>query len=532
VTILPLLDRELRVRARNSAGYWTRFCAALVGFLICIFTMTVSWFPTTDAQKGAMAFQGLVVAACILCCFSGFLTVDKISRERREGTLGLLFLTRVRVLDVLLGNFGAAGIASLCALAAFVPVLLVPVLAGGVTGGEAARKVLALFNMMILSLAAGLWASASARGWLESARATALVLLLLILGPLVANLPGPLRALTAADDLSYHADSRPFWIFIAVIQGTSWLLIIWAAIRLRRAWREGDETQAKFAHANTGHEESVGFYLGPLQFKRRKSEPLANHESPLDWLLRRQKGMSSVVWATTILWLLFFGLRSWPRRGPTFSFYSYMAASLAFALLRSSLFAWVASRYFIEARRSGELELLMTTPEGARTVVVSHWKWLKKIFWWPMVAIVSSWGIIMMTNFIELRAAGFSFDYYITISITFSALNSAFGLIALFRVGMWFGWTKKSQGRAIIWTVLLTQGLPDIFSLLAQMMFSKLFRAHPSLNLVWLISPTAILLFYLYLIYWARRRFGTAHLPKPAKREPFRASQLLYRTED
>jgi hypothetical protein len=97
---------------------------------------------------------------------------------------------------------------------------------------------------------------------------------------------------------------------------------------------------------------------------------------------------------------------------------------------------------------------------------------------------------------------------------------------------MWFGWTKKSQGRAIIWTVLLVAGISETFSMLALTILGKLVQPHPGVMLAWLISPTALFLYYLYLIYRARRRFGTALLPKPEKREPFRASQLLYRTEN
>src|SRR5271156_40667 len=134
MTILPLVERELRVRARSPAGYWTRFAAALAGMLVCLPALTMCGGARRSMTlMGATAFNGLVACAFVLCCFSGFLTVDGISRERREGTLGLLFLTRVRVLDVLLGNFGAAGLAGLCALAACVPVLIVPILTGGVS---------------------------------------------------------------------------------------------------------------------------------------------------------------------------------------------------------------------------------------------------------------------------------------------------------------------------------------------------------------------------------------------------------------
>jgi ABC-type transport system involved in multi-copper enzyme maturation permease subunit len=121
-------------------------------------------------MMGKSAFNGLVGTAFVLCCCAGFLAVEGISRERREGTLGLLFLTRVGAFDVLLGSFGAVGITCVCALIAFLPVLMLPVLIGGVTGGEAARTVLVLFDTLFLSLAVGLWAAARGRGWLDCAR--------------------------------------------------------------------------------------------------------------------------------------------------------------------------------------------------------------------------------------------------------------------------------------------------------------------------------------------------------------------------
>jgi ABC-type Na+ efflux pump permease subunit len=166
MTILPLVQRELRVKARSPSCYWMRFAAALGGILVCAPAVMISGgLGSGQAQMGAFAFDGLVLAAFILCCGSGLTTVDGISRERREGTLGLLFLTRVRVVDVLVGKFGAAGLTGLCALAACVPVLIVPILTGGVSGAEAARKVLVLFDTMAMSLATGLWASARGRGW-------------------------------------------------------------------------------------------------------------------------------------------------------------------------------------------------------------------------------------------------------------------------------------------------------------------------------------------------------------------------------
>jgi hypothetical protein len=63
--------------------------------------------------------------------------------------------------------------------------LIIPVLAGGVTGGEAVRKSLVLMDTMFMALAAGIWASAKGRGWLKRARAAVLMMGVIVLWPAI-----------------------------------------------------------------------------------------------------------------------------------------------------------------------------------------------------------------------------------------------------------------------------------------------------------------------------------------------------------
>src|SRR5262249_8245796 len=153
-------ERELRVQARSRGNYWGRFAVAAVGVLVCAPPLLWSGQFVTPGTIGRGAFYGLVGAAFLLCCVACLLTADTISSERREGTLGLLLLARVRHFDVLLGKFVSSGLASLLGLVAFLPVLVLPLLTGGVTGGEAARMAVALLNTLFLALSVGLWASA------------------------------------------------------------------------------------------------------------------------------------------------------------------------------------------------------------------------------------------------------------------------------------------------------------------------------------------------------------------------------------
>jgi len=518
MSVLPLVERQLRVRARSPACYWMRLAAALAGILVCLPALTLfGGANSNQAEMGASAFNGLVVAAFILCCFSGFLTVDGISRERREGTLGLLFLTRVRVLDVLLGNFGAAGLAGLCALAAGVPVLILPILTGGVSGGEAARKVLALFDMMILSLAAGLWASARGRGWWSCARSAALVLWAAVLGPLLLDWPGPLAALEAADDVIYRKAAGFYWCSIVAMHALSWLLVLGAGLRLRRALREDEEAPVPRANPAAAHQAPPEFRLANIKMNFQRHKPLAEGEAPLAWLLRRQRGVRMVVWAGALLGTaVYSGNFFFARfiRG-TWGVYSAWGTGLAISIMQSCLFAWAASRYFAESRRDGELELLMTTPEGAKNMLASQWQWLKKVFGWPTVALVAPSVVV------GLLVVLFNYKWwngmapYVVSSQLFKAMNTVAGVGALLWVGMWCGWSGRSQGRAIARIVILAKGAPYLMGMLGTGLIFRFFpmtlgyanaKFGASMILVWDFPQILILLYYFYLFRWARQR--------------------------
>src|SRR5262249_29878726 len=153
------LERDLRLRSRGKAAYWLRVGVALAGLLVCLPPLLESDPGSPGSDTGREIFDAVVGAAFVLCCGACLLSADAIGTERRDGTLGLLLLTRVRGFDLLIGKLGASALAGFCAVVAFLPVLMIPVLAGGVPAGEAARKGAALVNTLFLALAAGLYSS-------------------------------------------------------------------------------------------------------------------------------------------------------------------------------------------------------------------------------------------------------------------------------------------------------------------------------------------------------------------------------------
>jgi len=105
------------------------------------------------------------------------LTADCISREKREGTLGLLFLTPLTGRDIALAKCAIHALRALTFWAAALPVLAVPLLMGGVAAGDIVTSVMADGRALVLALVAGLLASA----WCRQANRAILLALILSL---------------------------------------------------------------------------------------------------------------------------------------------------------------------------------------------------------------------------------------------------------------------------------------------------------------------------------------------------------------
>ena len=585
MTFLPIIERELRARARSGATYWVRFTIPLAGMLFCLPQLMWAGPMGTSATLGPGLLNGLVIAAFLLSCGACLLTADVISSERREGTLGLLLLTRVSAFDVLLGKLSSAGLTSLCALVAFLPMLMIPVLAGGVKGGEVIRKGLVLPDMLFLALAAGLWASARGREWLKTGRTALLLVAALVLGPSLLGLVfrpvgavvagigllSPLGTLSAAGDALYNASAADYWVSLLLVHAGAWSLLVNAGFRLRRGWREerGELALSAEASVEEPHVASVvsegdssgvrpsadaaaSDLSGTLErcdatpladvaapedartpmpqpgyapVEAREAEavfpprrPLSDDANPIAWLLRRQRGIQALLWAGALVGLFQFGAFSlMPRFLGTSSYLSVvMPLSLAATALEGALFAWAASRFFVEARRTGELELLLTTPFGAREIVSTQWNVLKRRLRWPVLVMLAPTILQAATTVAEMRTSssfgpGGSFRLHYLISSLVGLVDIFFGVGALCWVGLWFGLKAGGQARAIVWTVGLVKVLPFLIVMLCWILFAMLAKAGLGLRSppYWILMslPQAVtLLLYLGLIRLARQR--------------------------
>src|SRR3984957_9882385 len=183
MTFLPIVERELRVAARKRVVYWMRVFIAFVALIIGG-TIFLANLDLPEKDIGPRIFLGLSILALCYCLLAGrWFTVDCISSEKREGTLGLLFLTDLKGFDVVLGKLAATSLDGFYGLLAVFPLLAIPLMSGGMTNGELWRTALVLVNTFLFSLAIGLCVSAMCRAEQTAMGANFILLLLLAAAP-------------------------------------------------------------------------------------------------------------------------------------------------------------------------------------------------------------------------------------------------------------------------------------------------------------------------------------------------------------
>src|SRR3954449_10240262 len=125
MTFLPIVERELRVAARSRSTFWVRLVAAIVGLVMggwWLLLITAGTFGPVNLGKvlfGILTWLAFIAALCA----GLFFTSDCLSEEKREGTLGFLFLTDLRGYDVVAGKLLATSLRGFFALLALLPIL-------------------------------------------------------------------------------------------------------------------------------------------------------------------------------------------------------------------------------------------------------------------------------------------------------------------------------------------------------------------------------------------------------------------------
>src|SRR5258706_10535966 len=255
MTFLPIVGRELREASRRRNTYWTRLFIALAA------TVTGTWFFAFSSrlqpqQMAQYTFIGLSVLALGYCLVSGRLfTADCLSGEKREGTLGLLFLTDLKGYDVVLGKLAATSLRGLYGLLAILPVLAMPLLMGGVSQGEFWRVALVLVNTFFFSLGTGIFVSALSQDARRAFGANFALLLLLIAAlPACAGVIFFFTARPLIHPLLYSFPVYSFWLCFetrsslfqaqhfwwsaGIVHALAWILVLSTSWLVPHCWQD------------------------------------------------------------------------------------------------------------------------------------------------------------------------------------------------------------------------------------------------------------------------------------------------------
>jgi len=366
-----IFERELQSLARRSLTHRVRQWVTRFGLLVfCLLYLDLRHLPAS--RIGNLTFDGISMLVWFYALLTGLLTADTLSRERREGTLGLLFLTPLSVGEIVFAKFLAAALPMGYGLMSILPIMMLPVLFGGVSLAQFTTTALCLANTLFFSLAVGLMVSVFSRSERRAFGGSLMVVIALTFGaPILvwvlgwSNLQQPL-ALWFFLATPMSASTLGLWLFPAapatlardslmVVHGLSWIFLMITIWSLPRLWRE-----------SPGPDRSLTTHRSTLARGRESQDILSRQRllenNPLLWLGVRGNRFSVTCWlaATGLIWFAC-------QQSVVVENLHRGAYLVGAYFLMSVLHCWVAAvsvQMLGADRRSGALELIASLAES------------------------------------------------------------------------------------------------------------------------------------------------------------------------
>jgi hypothetical protein len=473
--ILPVVERELRAIARRPSAYWIRSGAALAAFVAMAYVALVGAVGLPTAGIGRSLFNLLSLAAFGYCVVAGIRgTSDALSHEKREGTLGLLFLTDLKGYDVVLGKLLSGSINSVYGVLAVAPALALAFMVGGTSVLQFVMMIVLLLNTLFFSLAVGIFVSTFSQQERPAMGATIGIIFIMMVMPYafaIAHTFGILEMwevlepgfLLASPLFAYGVikDStllliyfEEVWLSLAFAHLFAWLcLIVASATIVQRA--HVDAPRGKFLTWFTNLRQTWAY--GKAERRRAICRGLLDRNA-FAWLAGRDRLKGRYPWIFLWLLALVWSIGRWKASEITgewpFALFSIWFIHFFFKV-------WVASEVgarFIDDRRSGALELLLTTPLSLRQFANGEGLALFRQFGAPIALVIAmnvffAWTAQSVTAFL---IGSQSPILYFGAGI----VHLIFDLYAIHWVAIWRSLHLRGTNRTIVQTILLVVILP------------------------------------------------------------------------
>ncbi len=369
-----------------------RMAVAIASSALGLITV-VGWSTGSGNRPGGEGLFGFLSAIFWLICIGSgiFLTADCLSREKREGTLGLLFLTDLKGRDIILGKLASTSLMTVLMVIGALPVLALCVLMGGVTGGELFRTCVALLITMFFSLSVGMFVSTFLRESAQTGAATFGLLLVAAVGPLML---GELIDFWPAQSLEWLSGVRflspaylitranvqlsslhQFAVPAAAIFLTSGTLLAIASVYVRHTWQDRPRPQTSGSVARI-------LPSSTLAALRRKRDRLLD-QNPILWLAGAGVWQGRLV-AGVFVAIVFTGFVAVPdfMRQILPVLVSYVLPYLLALSIASH-----ATQFFAQMRQQNALEFLLSTPLTDAEILRGQWLALRRRYL-PMAALL------------------------------------------------------------------------------------------------------------------------------------------------
>jgi ABC-type transport system involved in multi-copper enzyme maturation permease subunit len=470
----PIVVRELRTASRRALTYYLRSVCAAVAFSVAlgmVYGGFWGWF-TVKNLSGEILMAITSIGYVYALLFGSLITADCISQEKREGTLGFLFLTDLTGLDVVLGKMAANVLNALGGIIAIIPIPALGFIFGGLDLSQFAYSTVVLIAALIFATSTGIFCSTLFR----SSRTALFMSWLLVLLPwgftfycllhtdpatlttgkvtlLFVSAPASMLVFTFMDWNGTALSSGLVWTTLALTLVYAAILVRSASLILEHNWRNTEARKSKpnlLDKTEIKLERKLGLEQ-KWQVKRQTALRYLLEHNPGLWLAERLQKLNWGFWSLGMLSLL--------TIVPVLSFHRSEKDATSIMILTCLIMMFAlkfrimmqGSRAFAESRRNGALAILLATPLTPREIIHGQLINIKRSNLSPIVLVFLLHITLVGMGLPVLGHAGG--DPWTTFLLCTSGLLLSLMLIvdlyALSWTGLWMGLNTGSGSKAM-----------------------------------------------------------------------------------
>lgn len=455
MVFLPIVTRELRAVARRPKTYYARMSVAAIWALVGAYVLFATSIMGIAKYDGLALFNTVSSALFGWSMLSAWAGCDSISLEKRDGTIGFLFLTDLKSHDIVLGKMVSAALPSFYGILTALPLMSVCLIMGGVTAGQYAKAGLAILNIFFLGQAVGIFSSTLFRARGNAAGLPLLVLLFYLAAFGLAEMAGELRGWSwpsilfqyfnparafylALTGLSVRASPPGYWVSLLIAHLQAWFFLILAIWALPRLWR--DRPKQPGFWKTIWERWRFGSMAARTAFRQRLVTI-----NPMLWLICRGRFSPAFIWSVfgvSASLMVFFFSKIILDDGWWHDNYAggFVIITICLQLiLRLGIPAYAS--LLEDHRRNGSLEtMLCCSPMSVEEILGGVWLVLRRYYRWPTMIVVGAECLMFASALIRGLGHPLNIDLLCFIFV------STVLLIADLRAMAWMAmWTAMSN---------------------------------------------------------------------------------------